>query len=88
MNLETIVPVPPNTAGETRSLVRTLTRSELSCLSLTASGFSVDGIARKLSMARHEVEMLLFCAERKLNAENRLHAVTVAAGLGLLECDD
>lgn len=74
--------------GDSVSLVETLTRSELKCLALTASGHGVESIARKLAMATHEVETLLFCAERKLGAENRMHALCRAAAMNLIECND
>ncbi len=74
--------------GECVSLVATLTRSELKCLALTASGHGVESIARKLAMATQEVETLLFCAERKLGAQNRMHAMCLAASMNLIECND
>lgn len=80
--------IPSKLEGEDSSLAETLTRSELKCLSLNAAGFSVEAIARKLSLAHQEVETLLFCAERKLNAHNRLHAVCLAASMRLIDCDD
>lgn len=80
--------VPSRMVGESVSLVETLTRSELKCLALTASGHSVDSIARKLAMATHEVETLLFCAERKLSAQNRMHAVCLAASMKVIDCND
>ena len=80
--------IPSRMVGESVSLVATLTRSELKCLALTASGHSVDSVARKLSLASHEVETLLFCAERKLGAQNRMHAVCLAASMELIDCND
>lgn len=80
--------IPSRMVGESVSLVETLTRSELKCLALTASGHSVESIARKLAMAMQEVETLLFCAERKLSAQNRMHALCLAASMNLIECND
>lgn len=80
--------IPSRMVGESVSLVETLTRSELKCLTLTAAGHNVESIARKLAMATHEVETLLFCAERKLGAKNRMHALCVAASKNLIECND
>lgn len=80
--------IPSCLEGEDSSLVETLTRSELKCLELTSSGFSAEAIARKLAMATHEVETLLFCAERKLSAQNRMHAISRAASMRLINGSD
>lgn len=80
--------IPSRMVGESVSLVGTLTRSELNCLALTGAGHSVASIARRLAMAAHEVETLLFCAERKLSAHNRMHALCLAASMNLIDCDD
>lgn len=80
--------IPSRMVGENVSLVETLTRSELKCLALTAAGHSAESIARKLAMATHEVETLLFCAERKLGAQNRMHAVCLAALIEVIDCND
>ena len=82
------MPVPSNRAENSVSLAQTLTRSELRCLSLIASGYDVDAIGRKLSMATREIETLLYCAERKLQAQNRLHAVCIALSLDLIVDED
>jgi len=82
------VTVPSRMVGESVSLVETLTRSELKCLALTSSGHGVGSIARKLALATHEVETLLFCAERKLGAQNRMHAICLAASKNVIECND
>lgn len=82
------MPVPSNGAENSVSLAQTLTRTELRCLSLTASGYDLDAISRKLSMATREIETLLYCAERKLQAENRLHAVCIALSLDLIGEED
>ena len=78
------MPISTNASANSGSLAETLTRSELQCLRLTAEGESIAAIARKLSMTEQEIETLLFCAERKLNAENRLHAICLAAAMNLL----
>ncbi len=80
--------IPSRMVGESVSLAETLTRSELKCLSLTAAGHGVESIARKLALAMQEVETLLFCAERKLNAQNRMHAVCLAASMKVIDCND
>ena len=58
-----------------------LTRRELVSLALAANGFRPEEI---LSVSEREMETLLFCAERKLRAKNRLHAVAIAVSLGLI----
>jgi DNA-binding CsgD family transcriptional regulator len=61
----------------------TLTRSEIACLALTAEGADLQAIAKKLQMSVREVEMLLYCAERKLQADNRLHAICIGIAMKL-----
>ncbi|MCD2175840.1 LuxR C-terminal-related transcriptional regulator [Rhizobium sp. C4] len=80
--------IPARMVGESVSLVETLTRSELRCLALTGAGHGVESIARKLALATQEVETLLFCAERKLGAQNRMHAVCVADSMKVIDCND
>lgn len=61
-----------------------LTRMELVGLTLAANGYRSGEIATRLNVGEREIETLLFCAERKLGAKNRLHAITIAAGQGLI----
>ena len=61
-----------------------LTRMELVGLTLAANGYQSGEIATRLNVGEREIETLLFCAERKLGAKNRLHAITIAAGQGLI----
>jgi DNA-binding CsgD family transcriptional regulator len=61
-----------------------LTRMELIGLTLVANGYRAGEISARLGVSEKETETLLFCAERKLGARNRLHAVAMAAGQGLI----
>ena len=61
-----------------------LTRMELIGLTLAANGYRIQEIGMRLNVSEREVETLLFCAERKLGARNRMHAITIAAGQGLI----
>lgn len=61
-----------------------LTRVELVGLTLAANGYSAQDIARRIGASEREMETLLFCAERKLRAKNRLHAVAIAVSQGLI----
>ena len=81
------MPIPMNQAANELSLADTLTRSEIRCLQLTAQGYDVPAVAAAMSLAKREIEMLLYCAERKLNANNRLHAVCLAINLKIIEAD-
>lgn len=61
-----------------------LTRMELIGLTLVAHGFPPAEIGIRLNASTREVETLLFCAERKLGANNRMHAVAKAVSEGLI----
>jgi DNA-binding CsgD family transcriptional regulator len=61
-----------------------LGKLELIALTLAAHGYEPAAIATRLDLARDEVEALLINAERKLGAENRMHAITIAARTGLI----
>lgn len=61
-----------------------LTRMELIGLTLAANGYRVQEIGMRLSASEKEIESLLFCAERKLGAKNRLNAIAIAVGQGLI----
>jgi DNA-binding CsgD family transcriptional regulator len=61
-----------------------LTRMELVGLKLAANGYCVQDIATRMGVNEREIETLLCCAERKLGAKNRLHAVAIAISQGLI----
>ena len=61
-----------------------LSRTELCCLSLTASGMSIEEVAKQLKISVRELELVFYCAQRKLNAENRMHAICIAISLDLI----
>lgn len=61
-----------------------LTRMELVGLTLAANGYQGSEIAARLQLSDKEIETLLFCAERKLGAKNRLQAIAVAISQGLI----
>lgn len=61
-----------------------LTLLELRCLSLVASGKSVARIRSHVRATDREVDILLFCAQRKLGAANRMHAVAMGISQGLI----
>jgi len=57
---------------------------ELVGLTLAANGYRAREIAARLKIGEKEIETLLFCAERKLGAKNRLHAIAIAVSQGLI----
>jgi DNA-binding NarL/FixJ family response regulator len=61
-----------------------LTRLELIVLTLVANGLGAAEIASRLAVSEAEIETVLFEAERKLAASNRLHAITIAIQQGLI----
>lgn len=61
-----------------------LTRMELIGLTLAANGYRAEEIGPRLSVSEKEIETILFCAERKLGAKNRLHAIAIAVSQGLI----
>jgi DNA-binding CsgD family transcriptional regulator len=61
-----------------------LSRLELICLTLAANGLHVSDISQRLQLSESEVETLLFVAEGKLGARNRLHAIAMAVQQGLI----
>ena len=61
-----------------------LTRLELIGLTLAANGLGASEIASRLSMSEAEIEAALSDAESKLDAGNRMHAITVAIRQGLI----
>ncbi|MBL0370481.1 helix-turn-helix transcriptional regulator [Rhizobium sp. KVB221] len=64
-----------------------LSRLELDCLKLAANGHRTNQIGSELNASEKEVEILLYCAERKLGAKNRLHAIGIAVSQGLIGID-
>jgi DNA-binding CsgD family transcriptional regulator len=61
-----------------------LTRVELIGLTLVANGMKSAEAATRLSVSEREIETLLFCAQRKLGAKNRVHAIAIAIRQGLI----
>jgi DNA-binding CsgD family transcriptional regulator len=61
-----------------------LTRIELIGLTLVANGMRSAEAAIRLAVSEREIETLLFCAQRKLGAKNRVHAVAIAIRQGLI----
>lgn len=61
-----------------------LTRLELIGLTLVANGLQATEVAARLSVSERELETILFCAQRKLGANNRTHAVAIAILQGLI----
>lgn len=61
-----------------------LTSMEIDCLKLVANGHRSPHIGQKLNIGENEIEILLYCAERKLGARNRLHAIGIAVSQGLI----
>ena len=59
-----------------------LTRLELIALTLVANGLAKADIASRLAAAEADIETALLQAERKLGANNRLHAVAIAIQRG------
>jgi DNA-binding CsgD family transcriptional regulator len=48
---------------------------ERKCLSLVATGHKAEEIAPLVGITAHEARVLLYCAQRKLGAENTMQAV-------------
>ena len=61
-----------------------LTRREWECLRLTAQGLREESVASTIGLGSTTVRYHLDNVVRKLGASNRLHAVALAAQLGLL----
>lgn len=61
-----------------------LTAAELKCLILVANGHRCQEIGQQLNASQREIEILLYCAERKLGARNRLHAIGIAVARNLI----
>jgi len=61
-----------------------LTRMEIDCLKLAANGHRPSHIGQVLNVNENDIEVLLYGAERKLGARNRLHAIGIAVSQGLI----
>lgn len=61
-----------------------LTRMELIGLTLVANGLQSAEAATRLCVSEREIEALLSCAQKKLGATNRVHAVAIAIRHGLI----
>jgi DNA-binding CsgD family transcriptional regulator len=62
----------------------TLSAREIECLTLAANGFTDREMAERLRLSAHTVHFHLNNAASKLNARNRIHAVGLAAQLGII----
>lgn len=62
-----------------------VTQRELDCLRLTADGYTSEEIAVVLGLSVHTTNQYLTKIAMKLNAINRIHAVSKALRLGLIE---
>ncbi len=63
---------------------RALDSSELSVLTLFASGKTTEEIAEALNLHKGVVQDHLRVAVRKLGAANRVHAAVIATEMGLI----
>jgi LuxR family transcriptional regulator, activator of conjugal transfer of Ti plasmids len=70
-------------AGATRG--DALSDREIACLRLAAMGDTLAEAAEQLGISVRTVEMHVARASRKLNATNKIHAVALAVGAGLLQ---
>src|SRR5437764_7300900 len=72
-------------AGEATKTPRpALTRREREILTLASGGMTTDQIAAQIGISRATVHTYVARAISKLGAVNRMHAVAVAVGLGLI----
>jgi DNA-binding CsgD family transcriptional regulator len=55
-----------------------LSSSEKDILQMIAEGHAADDISQTLGISKQEIDRLLDGVERKLSANNRLHAITIA----------
>lgn len=62
-----------------------ISKRELECLKLTASGYTSEDIARTLKLSVHTANQYLANTTQKLDAVNRMHAVAKALRMGLIE---
>ncbi|TCD16733.1 LuxR family transcriptional regulator [Oricola cellulosilytica] len=64
-----------------------LTPREKECLAWSAEGKTSEEIAMILSLSAHTVNHYLVGATKKLDAANRMHAITIAIRTGILNID-
>lgn len=62
-----------------------MSKREIDCLRLTASGFTSEEIAAELGLSVHTANQYLTSSTHKLNAVNRIHAVAKALRGGLID---
>jgi DNA-binding CsgD family transcriptional regulator len=62
-----------------------ITARELECLRWCAEGKTSEEIGIILTLSTHTVNHYLISATKKLNAVNRMHAITMAIRLGILD---
>lgn len=62
-----------------------LSDREIACLRLAAMGDTLAEAAEQLGISVRTVEMHVARASRKLNANNKIHAVALAVGAGLIQ---
>lgn len=67
------------------SLGPALSDREIACLRLAALGETLAEAANKLGVSIRTVELHVARASKKLNAVNKIHAVALAIGAGLIE---
>ncbi len=65
-----------------------LTLTEKACLLMIAEGRTPSEISAFLSLPELDVESLLAAAEKKLGANNRLHAVSIALLKGHIDIEE
>lgn len=63
----------------------TMSKREIECLRLTASGLTSEEIAATLGLSVHTANQYLTNSTHKLNAVNRIHAVAKALRTGLID---
>ena len=74
-------PTPP----WARKKIISLESQELQALTLFANGRTADEIAVALGVSKGIAQHYLRVAARKPRARNRVHAVAIAVGMGLIE---
>jgi DNA-binding CsgD family transcriptional regulator len=66
------------------AVITDLSRLELIALTLAANGIGLSETATRLSMTEDEILSAFHIAERKLEAGNRLQAISIAIRKGLI----
>lgn len=62
-----------------------VSKRELQCLKLTANGLTSEEIAREIGLSVHTTNQYLGSVAQKLDAVNRVHAVSKALRVGLID---